>query len=86
MTATPMPSHICYERLGAEIEAGFSVQCNLDVSLTTLAFIVMACQHALKCPNLAPSAETILKDFAVDAEAKANFPPELTKLIESRWS
>lgn len=84
MTRNPA-APICYERLEAEIAAGFAVQCNLDVSLTTLAFLVMACQHALQSPNLAPTVAAIYKEFAANAEEKAAFPPELAALIKSRW-
>jgi hypothetical protein len=77
---------INYEQLEAEARDGFSVACNLDVSVTTLAHVVMACQYALKAPTINAAAAAILRDFARDAEARTGFPPNLAKLIAAGWA
>ena len=81
----PPPARVNAEQLEAECDAGFQVSLNLDVSLTTMAHVVMACQYALRAPSLSAPAAVIIRQFAIDATEKAAFPPELTKLIQAGW-
>lgn len=76
---------INYEQLEAEHLAGLRVARNLDVSLTTLAHLVMAAQAALQRTDLTATAAAILRDFAQDAERAGAFGPETAKLLAAGW-
>lgn len=80
------PEPINLEQLEAEFCAGCRVARNLDVSLTTLAHLVMAAQYALQDATLVPSARAVLRAFATEATERADFPPETLKLINRGWS
>jgi hypothetical protein len=82
--SAPFPN-LNAEQLDAEFQAGMSVVCNLDVSLTTLAHLVIAAQYAARCLDLANPSRAVWRDFAQDCVAKCPFPPETGKLIANGW-
>lgn len=85
MIDQPPYPNINGEQLEVEFQAGLSVACNLDVSLTTLAHLVIAAQYAMRCLQITNPSRALLRDFAQDCVAKGNFPTETAKLIANGW-
>lgn len=69
------------EQLEAEFAAGCGVVRNLDVSLTTLAHLVMAAHLVMNAGGLNATAAAVLRDFAQDAERNGDFPAEMANAI-----
>lgn len=59
---------------------------NLDVSVTTLAYLVFAAQYAMRRPDISLTGYGVLQQFASEAAARGDFPPEIRKLIEQGWA
>jgi hypothetical protein len=80
------PNFINVEQLEAEMAAGCSVARNLDVSVSTLAHLILAAHVAMtQCPR-GSAPWTVLIVFAADATRKGDFPPEMTKMIADSWA
>ncbi len=84
--STPFqPININLEQLEAEMADGCKVGRPLDVSLSTLAHLILAAHCAMKvcAPGSAPWSTLCL--FARDATLKGGFAPETTKMIADSW-
>ena len=75
----------CAGELSYQFRLGLSVECNLDVSLSTLALLVWAVQVLLQRPEVSGATAAVLRDFAKDAARIAHFPPAIAKIIAVGW-
>jgi hypothetical protein len=78
-----MPA-VNYEQLEAEFVRGSHLGRFCVFNITQLAYLVFACQHALRADDINSHAAAVLRDIAQDLE-RTPFGQETRKLIAAGW-
>lgn len=72
------------EQFEAERAAGARELLRLDLSQTSLAYVIFAVQCAVQCHPTNPSSRAILRDFIQEARRVGQFTGETKRLIQQR--
>jgi hypothetical protein len=86
MTAFASGFHVVdLEQFEEELRAGVRHGCLVTLNQTQLFFLVIACQYALKAPDISSASAAILRDIAVDLARRSGFGPETRNFIKTGW-